>query len=115
MAGCFPSPALPGSGSTGLSQTQNSQPSGSPHKPKTTSNHPQRQASERPDFWVFPSIFFPVTLSEGQTSVVKPHGVNPKSFTKVLRDASIGAPASNRRRPLHFEKIGLGIHFPSRL
>jgi hypothetical protein len=46
MAGCFPSPALPGSGSTGLLQSQNSQPSGSPHKGKTTSNPPQRQASE---------------------------------------------------------------------
>jgi hypothetical protein len=34
MAGCFPSPALPGSGSTGLLLPQNSQPSGSPHTEK---------------------------------------------------------------------------------
>jgi hypothetical protein len=48
MAGCFPSPALPGSGSTGLLHPQNSQPSGSPHKRKTTPKPPRRQAGENP-------------------------------------------------------------------
>jgi hypothetical protein len=70
MAGCFPSPALPGSGSTGLLHPQNSQPFGSPHKGKTTPKPPQRQVGEFPrtgmtnnDKWPLPpSIFFPVLV-----------------------------------------------------
>jgi len=70
MAGCFPSPALPGSGSTGLLHPQNSQPSGSPHKGKTTPKPPQRQAGEfqrasmtkNVEWTLPPSIFFSVLV-----------------------------------------------------
>jgi hypothetical protein len=79
MAGCFPSPALPGSGSTGLLHPQNSQPFGSPHKGKTTPKPPRRQAGEFPrtgmtknDEWSLPSsIFFAVFVVDKNRSRLK--------------------------------------------
>ena len=112
-AGCFPSPALPGSGSTGLLHSQNSQPSGSPHKGKTTSNTPHRQAVGNPahhaERSLPPSLFFPVSIIDKNKSRLK---VILRCTAIVCNNVTIicGCCFCNfiRRKALHSGGIGGG-------
>jgi hypothetical protein len=72
---------------------QNSQPSGSPHKGKTTPKPPQRQAGEIPragraknDEWPLPpSIFFPVLVIDKTDRLAKSYHFAPQWFATMLQ------------------------------
>jgi hypothetical protein len=106
MAGCFPSPALPGSGSTGLLHPQNSQPFGSPHKGKTTPKPPQGASPilRQPHFLDPHPLFSQEKLSNG-SALNFSRAICPAKNRNLVRGDykdNLVKPTARPRKPFDF-------------